>query len=82
MKKKKYILTLIVEQEGRVVVEAKDRKEAQEKGEEIISKSYSDWYETSCEEIDAKPFNKKTHEHEYCWGTDKCFCGKVYKGKG
>jgi hypothetical protein len=38
--------------------------------------------ETNKQEVKVKLFNKKTHEHEYCWGTDKCFCGKVYKGKG
>ena len=76
--KKKYQLTLSCDYSGEVVVEARTRKEAEEKGENIIDNTTPYWFEYGCQSVDKiRVFNKKTHIHEYEFGTGKCICGRI-----
>ena len=75
---KRYQMTLKATYTGDVVVDAQTKKEAEKKGDEILSKSGPYWFESSVDSVsEIRVFDEKKHEHEYEWGNGKCICGKV-----
>ena len=77
---KKYQMTLSIDYEGDVIVEANSKKEAEEKGELILRITAPYWMEVGGEEIsNIRVFNEKKHVHEYSLGSGQCICGKINK---